>query len=60
MLLEMVEAEVRLDMAALVRRLEAESKELATKKASKSFTLAIQKCATDQSERRSLGHQSAQ
>jgi ribonuclease Y len=48
MLLEMMEAEVRTDAAAMVRRIEAETKEVANKKARQIITLAIQKCATDQ------------
>jgi ribonuclease Y len=48
MLLEMVEADVRQEMAAMVRRVEAETKEVANKKARQIITLAIQKCATEQ------------
>lgn len=48
MLLEMMEAEVRQDMAAMVRRIESETRDLANKKARQIITLAIQKCATDQ------------
>jgi ribonuclease Y len=48
MLLEMMEAEVRQDAAAMVRRIETETKESANKKARQIITLAIQKCATDQ------------
>jgi ribonuclease Y len=47
-LLEMVEAEARQDMAAMIRRIETEAKEMANKKARQIITLAIQKCATDQ------------
>jgi ribonuclease Y len=47
-LLETVEAEVRQEMAAMVRRIETEAKELANKKARQIITLAIQKCATEQ------------
>jgi ribonuclease Y len=47
-LLEMMESEVRQDAASMVRRIEAETKELANKKARQIITLAIQKCATDQ------------
>jgi ribonuclease Y len=48
MLLELMESEVRQDAAAMVRRIETETKELANKKARQIITLAIQKCATDQ------------
>ena len=48
MLLEMMEADVRQDAAAMVRRIESETKEQANKKARQIITLAIQKCATDQ------------
>jgi len=48
LLLEMMEADVRQESAAMVRRIEAETKELANKKARQIITLAIQKCATDQ------------
>jgi ribonuclease Y len=44
----MMEAEVRADASAMVRRIEAETRELANKKARQIITLAIQKCATDQ------------
>ena len=47
-LLEMMEAEVRSDASVMVRRIEAETRELANKKARQIITLAIQKCATDQ------------
>ncbi len=47
-LLELVESDVRADAAALVRRVETETKEQANKKARQIITLAIQKCATDQ------------
>jgi len=48
MLLEMTEAEVRQEMGATLRRIEAETKEIANKKARQIVTLAIQKCATEQ------------
>ncbi len=48
LLLEMLEADVRSDAAALVRRIESETRELANKKARQIITLAIQNCATDQ------------
>ncbi|HOE95660.1 MAG TPA: ribonuclease Y [Candidatus Sumerlaeota bacterium] len=48
LLLEILEADVRNDAAALVRRVETETRELANKKARQIITLAIQKCATDQ------------
>lgn len=48
MLLELLEGEVRSESAALVRRIEAETKEQANKKARQIITLAIQKCATEQ------------
>lgn len=48
MLLELLESEVRSESAALVRRIEAETKEQANKKARQIITLAIQKCATEQ------------
>jgi ribonuclease Y len=47
-LLETLEADVRQDAAALVRKVEAESKEQADKKARQIITLAIQRCAADQ------------
>lgn len=47
MLLESLEEEVRQEAAALIRRVEAETKENANKKARQIITLAIQKCATD-------------
>ena len=48
LLLEMMETEVRSDAAAMVRRVEAETREMANKRARQIVTLAIQKCATDQ------------
>ncbi len=48
MLMELLENEVRSESAALVRRIEAETKEQANKKARQIITLAIQKCATEQ------------
>ncbi|MEN6626168.1 MAG: ribonuclease Y [Candidatus Sumerlaeia bacterium] len=48
MLLELLESDVRSEAAALVRRIEAETKEQANKKARQIITLAIQKCATEQ------------
>lgn len=47
-LLEMLEREVRQESAATVRRVEAETRELANKKARQIITLAIQKSATEQ------------
>ncbi len=48
MLLENLEADVRQEAAALVHRLEAETKEGADKKARQIITLAIQRCASEQ------------
>lgn len=48
MLLESLESEVKHDAAALIRRIENETKEIAEKKARQIVTLAIQKCASDQ------------
>jgi len=48
MLLESLESEVKQDAAALIRRIESETKEIAEKKARQIITLAIQKCASDQ------------
>lgn len=48
LLLETLETEVRADAAALVRRIETESKETADKKARQIITLAIQRCAAEQ------------
>lgn len=48
LLLENLEAEVRQESAALVRRVEAETQEIADKKARQIITLAIQRCSTDQ------------
>jgi ribonuclease Y len=48
MLLENLETEVRQEAAALVRRVENETREIAQKKSRQIVTLAIQKCATDQ------------
>jgi ribonuclease Y len=48
MLLESLEVEVHKEAAALIRRVESETKETANKKARQIVTLAIQKCATDQ------------
>jgi ribonuclease Y len=48
MLLESLENEVRQDAAALIRRVENETREIGQKKARQIITLAIQKCATDQ------------
>jgi ribonuclease Y len=48
MILEMLESDVRQDAAAMVRRIETETRELANKKARQIITLAVQRCATDQ------------
>ncbi len=48
LLLQNLEAEVRQDAAALVRRIETETQEVADKKARQILTLALQRCATDQ------------
>jgi ribonuclease Y len=48
MLLESLESEVKQDAAALIRRVESETKEVADKKARQIITLAIQKCASEQ------------
>lgn len=47
-LLDLLETDVRQEAAALIRRVEAETKETAEKKARQLITLAIQKCASDQ------------
>ncbi len=47
-LLQELEQDVRQDSAALVRRLEQETKEIAEKKSRQIITLAMQKVATDQ------------
>ena len=48
MILELLETEVRQEAAAMVRRVETETKEQANKKARQIITLAIQRCATEQ------------
>ncbi len=48
LLLQNLEAEVRQESAALVRRIETETQEIADKKARQILTLALQRCATDQ------------
>jgi len=48
LLLEQLETELHADQAATIRRVEAETKELAEKKARQIITLAIQRCASDQ------------
>ncbi len=48
MLLESLESEVKQDAAALIRRIESETREIAEKKARQIITLAIQKCASEQ------------
>lgn len=48
LLIESLEADVRNEAAGLVRRIEAETKEIAEKKARQIITLAIQRCATEQ------------
>ncbi|PKO18776.1 ribonuclease Y [candidate division BRC1 bacterium HGW-BRC1-1] len=47
-LLESLEQEARHDAAAVLRRVENETKEIAQRKARQVITLAIQKCATEQ------------
>lgn len=47
-LLESLEQEVRQESAAVLRRVENETKEIAQRKARQVITLAIQKCATEQ------------
>lgn len=47
-LLENLEVEIKQDAAALIKRIEQETREIADKKARQVVTLAIQKCATDQ------------
>jgi ribonucrease Y len=47
LLLENLETDVRQDAAALVRRIEAETKEEAERKARQIITLAIQRCASE-------------
>lgn len=47
-LLESLEQEARQESAAVLRRVENETKELAQRKARQVITLAIQKCATEQ------------
>lgn len=48
LLLGNLESEVRQEAAGLVRRVEAETKEVAEKKARQLITLAVQRCAADQ------------
>ncbi|MBI3735089.1 ribonuclease Y, partial [Candidatus Sumerlaeota bacterium] len=48
MLLENIEADVRQDAAAMVHRVEAETKEIADRKARQIITMAIQRCAAEQ------------
>lgn len=48
LLMESLESEVRQDSAALVRKIEVETKEIADKKARQIVTLAIQRCAVEQ------------
>ncbi|MFH0794000.1 MAG: ribonuclease Y [bacterium] len=48
MLLESLETDLKQESAAMIRRVEAETKEIAAKKARQIVTLAIQKTATDQ------------
>ena len=48
LLLELLEGDVRQDAAAMVRRIETETREVASKKARQIVTLAIQRCASDQ------------
>jgi len=48
LLLDQLETELRQDQAALIRRVEAETKEMADKKARQIITLAIQKSASEQ------------
>jgi len=48
LLLQNLEVEVRQDAAALVRRVETETQEVADKKARQILTLALQRCASDQ------------
>ena len=47
LLLENLESEVKQEAAAVIRRLEMETKEVANKKARQIITLSIQKCATE-------------
>lgn len=47
LLLERLENEVRQEAAAIIRRVEMETREIANKKARQIITLAIQKCATE-------------
>lgn len=47
-LLESLESEVRQEAAALIRRIELETRETAQKKARQIITLAIQKCSSEQ------------
>jgi len=48
LLLEQLDAELRQEQAAMIRRVESETREIAEKKARQIVTLAIQKCATEQ------------
>jgi ribonuclease Y len=48
LLLETLETDVRNDAAALVRRIEAETKESAERKARQIITVAVQRCAAEQ------------
>lgn len=47
-LLENLENEVKQEAATVIRKIEAETKEISAKRARQIITLAIQKCATDQ------------
>lgn len=48
LLLDQLDAELRQEQAAMIRRLENETREIADKKARQIVTLAIQKCAAEQ------------
>ncbi len=48
MLMEQLESELRQEQAAVVRRIEAETREIADKKSRQILALAIQRCASEQ------------
>jgi ribonuclease Y len=48
LLLDNLQEEIKQESAAMIRRLEAETEEIAEKKARQILTLAVQRCATDQ------------
>lgn len=48
LLLDNLQEEIKQESAAMIRRVEAETEEIADKKARQILTLAVQRCATDQ------------